>query len=521
MNSQHNQARTTTLLLILDGYGLREKSEFNAIHNAKTPNFDHLWQNCGQAIQASGEDVGLPSGQMGNSEVGHMNIGAGRIVYQDFTRISKAIADGEFTCNPVINHGLKQAVSQGKAVHILGLLSPGGVHSHEDHIRALVDLSAKIGVKQIHVHAFLDGRDTPPKSAQPSITALEKQCKALSNESQSVSIASICGRFYAMDRDQRWDRVASAFNGIMHGQFSAQAASAHDGLHIAYQQDLTDEFVPMTQTDENYQGIQEDDVVIFANFRSDRAQELSAALSNPTFNDFDRGQPAKLGNFITMTQYSSTLKAQVAFPSSNPDNTLGEVLAQQQIPQLRLAETEKYAHVTFFMNAGRDEPFPLESRVLIPSPKVRTYDLAPAMSLTELTLQLCNAIETGEYGLIICNFANADMVGHTGDYDAAILAIEAIDKSLEQVVQSLKRVNGQALITADHGNAELMQDSHTGQPHTAHTNQPVPLIYVGPRPVQWQTVANPRLSDLAPTLLYLMNIEQPPQMTGRCLLKVL
>lgn len=513
--------RTPKLLLILDGFGIRESHDSNAIAGATTPHFDKLWnnQNHRRLLSASGLDVGLPPGQMGNSEVGHMNIGAGRILYQDLTKISKAITENALTQNTVLTNGVNVISSQHKALHILGLLSPGGVHSHEDHIFALAQYAKEQGIQTVYVHAFLDGRDTPPKSAQASIERLQQHLDALSSETQHLSIATVCGRFYAMDRDSRWERVEEAFNAIVLGQVRFQAENALEGLQQAYNRDETDEFVQSTRTNQQYSGVNPGDGILFANFRSDRAKELSAALFNQSFDGFKRTVTPELSCKITMTAYSDDIEADVAYPSEVPSDTLGEVISQANLRQLRLAETEKYAHVTFFMNAGLDQPWPQEERLLVASPNVRTYDEAPGMSLEEVTDKLCSALENKTHDMIICNFANADMVGHTGDYDAAVKAIESIDASLARVITSLAKVQGEALITADHGNAEQMADPTTSQPHTAHTSEPVPLIYVGPRSIQWHSVEDARLSDIAPSLLYLRGISQPSLMTGRCLLK--
>lgn len=515
--------QTPKVLLILDGFGIREEQDSNAIAGASTPHFDKLWgqQKSCRLLSASGLDVGLPAGQMGNSEVGHMNIGAGRILYQDLTKISKAISDGTLGFNPVLQKGFSQIKAQQKTLHILGLLSPGGVHSHQDHILALASLAKEQGIETLYVHAFLDGRDTPPKSASASLEKLQQHLESLNDENYHSSIATICGRFYAMDRDSRWDRVEQAFKAIVQGIVNFEALNALDGLQKAYDRDETDEFVQSTRTNPTYTGVNPNDGILFANFRSDRAKELSAALFNEDFIGFNRPTMPTLSTKITLTTYSEDLNAAVAFPGEVPKATLGEVFSQAGLRQLRLAETEKYAHVTFFMNAGLDQPWPGEERLLVPSPNVRTYDEAPSMSLEEVTAKLCNAIENQTHDLIICNFANADMVGHTGDYLATVKAIESIDASLGQVVESLQKVQGEALITADHGNAELMRNPQTLQPHTAHTSEPVPLIYVGPRTIHWLKIPEARLSDIAPTLLHLRGISQPQQMTGRCLLSVI
>jgi len=504
------------VLLILDGFGIREQTQHNAIANAKTPHWDQLWNSHPhRQISASGNDVGLPDGQMGNSEVGHMNIGAGRILYQDFTKISKAVVDKTLFANPILEPAMRAAVENGKAVHIAGLLSTGGVHSHQSHLFGLLQMAAEFGVKEIFLHGFLDGRDTPPQSALSSIQALQKFLTE-HNISQA-KLATVVGRFFSMDRDNRWERIAPAYNLLANGQADYQATNGKIAIEQAYARDETDEFVQATRVDADYQGMAEGDLLIFANFRSDRMKQLTRAFAQADFAEFETNK-TKLAAIITMTQYDSDLPVQVAYPSETPANTLGELLASANMKQLRLAETEKYAHVTFFMNGGKEAPWPLEDRILIDSPKVRTYDEAPAMSLPAVTDQLCQAIESASHRLIICNFANADMVGHTGNYSAAIQAIEAIDASLGRIMTSLEKVAGEMLLTADHGNAELMQDPETGEPFTAHTSLPVPLVYFGPREVTWQEVSNASLSDIAPSLLRLLELEQPKQMTGRCLL---
>ncbi|MFK0570568.1 2,3-bisphosphoglycerate-independent phosphoglycerate mutase [Endozoicomonas sp.] len=504
--------RTPTALIILDGYGHREEKESNAILAAKTPVMDRLWKdNPHSFVSGSGMDVGLPDGQMGNSEVGHMNLGAGRIVYQELTRITKAIKDGDFYENDVITAVVDKAVNAGKAVHIMGLVSPGGVHSHEDHIHAMVELAARRGAKEVYVHAFLDGRDTPPRSAEPSLAALD----ALLKEKGIGRVASLIGRYYAMDRDNRWDRVQQAYDLITDGKAEFSAATAVEGLKAAYERDENDEFVKATVTGDQAVRLNDGDALVFMNFRADRAREISRAFVDQDFDGFERTRVAGVAGFVTLTQYSADIDAPCAFSPSELVNTLGEYMEKLGKTQLRIAETEKYAHVTFFFSGGREEPFDGEKRVLVASPKVATYDLQPEMSAPELTDRLVQEIRSGAHDLIICNYANCDMVGHTGDFDAAVKAVEAVDESVGRVIAALGEVAGQCLITADHGNAEQMADPATGQAHTAHTCELVPLIYSGPQNIQLKAGV---LSDLAPTLLAMMKIDQPAEMSGKSLL---
>jgi len=496
-------------LIIMDGWGYSEQPENNAILAANTPVWDSLWQNYPHTlIDASGAGVGLPSDQMGNSEVGHLNIGAGRVVYQEFTRVSRAIQTGSFFTNHVLTDAVDAAIAQDKAVHILGLLSAGGVHSHEEHLQAMVELAVKRGAKKVYLHAFLDGRDTPPKSAQSSIDLMEQTFKKLGGG----QFASIIGRFYAMDRDQRWNRVAKAFNLISDGKAEFHAASASSALEMAYSREETDEFVKATSiTDESGAAItvNDDDAVIFMNFRSDRARELTECFIKPDFDGFERSRNIKLARFVTLTEYKKDFTAPIAFPSEKLNNVLGDYVSSLGLRQLRIAETEKYAHVTFFFNGGRDLPFEGEDRILIPSPQIDTYDQQPSMSAPEVADQLAKAITSNKYDMIICNFANADMVGHTGNFDAAVKAIEALDNCLGKVWSALKEVGGEMLVTADHGNAELMLNEATGQAHTAHTSNLVPFIYAG-RPASCTQQGT--LSDIAPTMLTLMGLPIPSEM---------
>ncbi len=508
-----NPEKKPFVLLILDGWGYRETTENNAIANAATPVMDELWETCPHTlISGSGLDVGLPDGQMGNSEVGHVNLGAGRVVYQDFTRITKAIQDGEFASNPVISSNIQSAVKQNKAIHIMGLLSPGGVHSHNDHIFALIRAAAAQGAKQIYLHAFLDGRDTPPRSAEASL----QKADALFTELGVGKTASLVGRYYAMDRDKRWDRVQSAYDLLTLGQSDFHADDAEAALHAAYARDENDEFVKTTIIGKPAP-IEDGDVLFFANFRSDRARQISRAFLDNDFDGFERTKTPALSGFVSLTQYAADIKSQVAFPPEGLNNVLGEWLADHQRTQLRISETEKYAHVTFFFSGGREENYDGEERILIPSPDVATYDLQPEMNSEELTNKLVAAIESQQYDFIVCNYPNGDMVGHTGVYAAALKACEAVDTCVGRVVEALRNIGGECLITADHGNAEQMQDPSTGQAHTAHTSELVPFIYVG-RDAKSREGAT--LSDVAPTILHLMGMEQPEEMTGSPIMNV-
>ncbi|MBK4714364.1 MULTISPECIES: 2,3-bisphosphoglycerate-independent phosphoglycerate mutase [Tenebrionibacter/Tenebrionicola group] len=501
------------VLVILDGYGYREDQQDNAISNARTPVMDTLWrQRPHTLIDASGLEVGLPDRQMGNSEVGHVNLGAGRIVYQDLTRLDVEIKEGAFFENAVLTRAVDNAVAAGKAVHIMGLLSAGGVHSHEDHILAMVDLAAKRGAEKIYLHAFLDGRDTPPRSAEATLKRFEDKFASLGKG----RVASIIGRYFAMDRDNRWDRVELAYDLMTLAQGEFQADSAVAGLKAAYARDENDEFVKPTTiraAGEESAVMEDGDALIFMNFRADRARQITRAFVNAEFDGFNRKKVVKFCDFVMLTEYAADIKTACAYPPSALLNTFGEWMAKQGKTQLRISETEKYAHVTFFFNGGVEAPFNGEERILINSPKVATYDLQPEMSSEELTGKLVAAIESGKYDAIICNYPNGDMVGHTGVFDAAVKAVEALDRCIDQVTRAVQGVGGQLLITADHGNAEQMRDPSTGQAHTAHTNLPVPLIYVGDKTVK--AVDGGKLSDIAPTMLSLMNLEIPKEMTGK------
>ncbi|QIH05709.1 MULTISPECIES: 2,3-bisphosphoglycerate-independent phosphoglycerate mutase [unclassified Pseudomonas] len=500
------------VLMILDGFGHSESHESNAVYAANKPVLDRLCASVPNGlISGSGMDVGLPDGQMGNSEVGHMNLGAGRVVYQDFTRVTKAIRDGEFFENPTICAAVDKAVAAGKAVHILGLLSDGGVHSHQDHLVAMAELAFKRGAEKIYLHAFLDGRDTPPKSAQSSIELLDETFKTLGKG----RIASLIGRYFAMDRDNRWDRVAQAYNLIVDGQGQFSAATAQQGLQAAYERDESDEFVKATTIGEPVK-VEDGDAVVFMNFRADRARELSRVFVENDFKEFERARQPKLAGFVMLTQYAASIPAPAAFAPSSLENVLGDYLAKNGKTQLRIAETEKYAHVTFFFSGGREEPFPGEERILIPSPKVATYDLQPEMSAPEVTDKIVDAIEHQRYDVIIVNYANGDMVGHSGVFEAAVKAVECLDLCVGRIVDALEKVGGEALITADHGNVEQMSDETTGQAHTAHTTEPVPFIYVGKRPLKVREGGV--LADVAPTMLKLLDLPQPAEMTGKSIL---
>jgi 2,3-bisphosphoglycerate-independent phosphoglycerate mutase len=515
--SNRPQTPPTTILIVLDGWGHNESTEHNAIAAARTPNWDRLWSEAPHSlISGSGEDVGLPAGQMGNSEVGHMNLGAGRIVYQELTRIDKAIKTGSFNDNPALTAACDKARDSDSTLHLMGLLSPGGVHSHEQHIFAAVDLAAARGVKQVCLHAFLDGRDTPPRSAGPSLERAEAKLA----EHGYRPIASIIGRYYAMDRDNRWDRVEQAYQLLTAGDSDYEADSAGAALEAAYARDENDEFVKATcipAADGSRGIIRDNDVVIFMNFRADRARQISRALLHDDFDGFKRRQRPQLADFVTLTKYADDIKTSCAYAPEDLHNSFGEYLAALGKKQLRLAETEKYAHVTFFFSGGREEPFDGEERILVPSPKVATYDLQPEMSAPEVTDKLVEAIGSGRYDAIICNYANGDMVGHSGIFDAAVKAVECVDQCLGRILDALKVSGSQCLITADHGNVERMQDDSTGQAHTAHTTEPVPLVYAGPRQLR---LDDGILSDIAPTLLRLMDLEVPPEMTGRNLAQI-
>ena len=501
------------VLIILDGWGYREDPQDNAIFHARKPTWDQLWSSAPKAlISGSGLDVGLPAGQFGNSEVGHMALGSGRVDFQSITRIDLDIEQGTFFTNPVYTAAIDKAIAAGKAVHVLGLLSSGGVHSHENHIHAMVELAAKRGAKQVYVHAFLDGRDTPPRSAENSLRALSAKMAQL----QCGRIATIIGRFFAMDRDNRWDRVQSAYDLMTQAKADYRADSAVDGLRAAYERGEDDEFVKATviqKSGDNAVAISDGDAVIFMNFRADRAREITRAFVQKDFTGFVRARCPQLAAFVMTTEYAADIDALCAYPSQTMTNSLGEYLSKLNKTQLRIAETEKYAHVTFFFSGGREELFPGEERILVPSPHVATYDQQPEMSAPAVTDKLVEAIKSGKFDLIVCNYANGDMVGHTGIFAAAVKAVEALDTCLGRVVAAVREVDGEALITADHGNCEQMMDYDSGQVHTQHTTDLVPFIYIGSRQLTLQPNGG-KLADVAPTLLALMGIPQPAEMTG-------
>ncbi|NOY70784.1 MAG: 2,3-bisphosphoglycerate-independent phosphoglycerate mutase [Gammaproteobacteria bacterium] len=504
------------ILLILDGWGYSENRYGNAILGAKTPTWDKLWSIYPHTlINCSGTEVGLPSDQMGNSEVGHLNLGAGRVIYQEYSRINKALEEGSFFTNDSLCQSIDQAVSQDKAVHILGLLSPGGVHSHEQQIHALVKLAADRGAKKLYVHAFLDGRDCAPKSAARSLHLMETVFERLGQG----QFASIIGRYYAMDRDHRWPRIQLAYDLITAGTSDYTATTAIAGLDAAYERGETDEFVKATRVSSNNAEtirVNDGDTVIFANYRSDRARQLTRAFIEKKFTGFTRQVTPKLSSFVSLTEYNKDFQCVVAYPATSIRNGFGEYIATKGLRQLRIAETEKYAHVTFFFNGGEEAAYEGEDRILVPSPDVATYDLEPEMSAHEVTEKLCTAIANKTYDTIICNYANPDMVGHTGDYTATVKAIEVIDQCLGTILQSVIAVDGAMLITADHGNAEQLYADENQSPHTAHTTNLVPLIYVGRSA---ELAARGTLADVAPTLLDLLGLEQPGEMSGRSLIK--
>ncbi len=504
------------LLLILDGFGCRSERAHNAIAQANKPNWQSLWTTYPHTlINASEAAVGLPSGQMGNSEVGHLNIGAGRVVYQEYTRIDHAIDTGYFFSNPTLMRACATARDSGKTMHILGLLSDGGVHSHERHIHAMLELARREGVQRVSIHAFLDGRDTSPKIAESYIARMEAKLQ----EAHLGRIVSIIGRYYAMDRDRRWQRVKKAYDLLTQGVAPYRAETAMEALNLAYARGETDEFVDATAVGPKREAparMQDGDVLVFMNFRSDRARQLSRTFIEPDFAEFEREYVPKLAMICTLTGYSDEFHVDVAFPPERIRNGFGEYISNLGLHQLRIAETEKYPHVTFFFNGGEEVSYPGEDRILVPSPDVDTYDLKPEMSAYEVTDRLIAAINRKQYDAIICNYANADMVGHTGDIHAATRAIETIDDCLGKVVEAQLARGGEMLITADHGNAEFMMDMNTGQPHTAHTINQVPLVYVGRRHAHLAETG--ALEDVSPTLLKMMGLPQPQEMTGEALI---
>jgi 2,3-bisphosphoglycerate-independent phosphoglycerate mutase len=509
-------SKKPTVLMIMDGYGLNDKVEGNAVAQAKTPVVDQLMKDYPFVKgNASGLAVGLPDGQMGNSEVGHLNMGAGRIVYQDLTKITKAIQDGDFFENKALLSACENVKEHDSSLHLMGLMSDGGVHSHIEHVFGLLELAKRQGIKNVYVHCFLDGRDTPPASGKEYVETLEAKMKELG----VGKVASVMGRYYAMDRDNRWDRVEKAYNALVYGE-GVTAESAPAGIQASYDQEVTDEFVLPTVVVENgapVATIKENDSVIFYNFRPDRAREITRTFCIDDFDGFDRGERVKT-TYVCFTEYDVTIpNKQVAFVKEEITNTFGEFLAKNGLKQARIAETEKYAHVTFFFNGGVEEPNEGEDRILVKSPKVATYDLKPEMSAYEVCDKLVEAIKSLKYDVIIINFANPDMVGHTGVQEAAIKAIEAVDECVGRTVDAIKEVNGQMFICADHGNAEQLIDYETGEPFTAHTTNPVPFILVNADPA-YKLREGGCLADIAPTLIELMGMEQPAEMTGKSLL---
>ncbi|MEH6568044.1 MAG: 2,3-bisphosphoglycerate-independent phosphoglycerate mutase [Halioglobus sp.] len=511
--------KKTTALIILDGWGHREETRDNAIAHAHTPNWDRLWSQAPHTlISASGLDVGLPDGQMGNSEVGHMSLGSGRVVYQNISRIDKAIADGSFNSNSAYVSAIDKATAAGGAVHILGLLSPGGVHSHENQIMAAIKLAAERGATAVYVHAFLDGRDTPPRSAAHSLEKVDDLLSSLN----CGRIATIIGRYYAMDRDNRWDRIEMAYQLLTQGKSDYSATTAVEGLKAAYQRDENDEFVKATvicNSNDEPALVADNDAILFMNFRSDRARQLTHTFVDRGFDKFERQLVPALCDFVMTTEYAADIDTPIAFPSESLNNVLGDHLAQLGKTQLRIAETEKYAHVTFFFSGGREALFEGEERIMIPSPDVATYDLKPEMSAPELTDKLVEAIASGRHDLIVCNYANGDMVGHTGVFEAAIKAAETLDICLKRVESALLENGGQALVTADHGNCEQMTDYESGQQHTQHTTELVPLVYIGSNPATLDASGG-ILADIAPTLLAMMGLPVPEEMTGNNLVEI-
>lgn len=512
-------AAPITALIILDGFGHRDAVAYNAIRTDGAVHFKKLWENYPHTyIQASGLDVGLPAGQMGNSEVGHLNIGAGRIVYQELTRITKSIEDGDFFRNPAFLKAMDNCKQKKAALHLMGLCSDGGVHSHLEHLYALVQMAKEQGLSKVYIHCFMDGRDTPPRSGEGYIRQLEEKL----NEIGAGEIATVSGRYYAMDRDNRFERVERTYAALVYGEgFTAE--SGHEAMEKSYARGDSDEFVQPTVILKNGKPVatvQPDDSIIFFNFRPDRARELTRAFLFVDFDGFERKKGFFPLTYVSMTQYDKTFedKLSVAFKPETLQNTLGQYLAKLHKTQLRIAETEKYAHVTFFFNGGVEAPNPLEDRCLIPSPKVATYDLKPEMSAYEVTEEAVKRIDSGKYDVMILNFANPDMVGHTGVMEAAVKAVHAVDACLEKVVDAILRQGGRCIITADHGNCEYMWDEKQNAPFTAHTTNPVPCVLVDDTRKNVKLRSDGRLSDLSPTLLDLMGVEKPAEMTGNTLI---
>lgn len=505
------QRRRPVMLVILDGWGWREDGADNAVRQARTPNFDRLWESCPHAfLKTSGRDVGLPPGQMGNSEVGHLNIGAGRVVMQDLPRIGDAVGSGEIEQQPAVQDLIAKLKRSGGVCHLMGLVSPGGVHSHQDHAVGMAKILAKAGVP-VRVHVWTDGRDTPPQSAAADVA------RFVAALPPGTDIATVCGRYYAMDRDKRWERVAKAYAAMVEAdapKFSDAAAV----IAAAYADKKFDEFV-IPAVIGGYAGMRDGDGILCFNFRADRVREILTAMLDPAFTGFARQRVVKFATAVEMTEYSDDLAArmQTIFPSQSLTKILGEVVSAAGRTQLRTAETEKYPHVTYFLNGGREQPFAGEDRIMVPSPKVATYDLQPEMSAPELTDKVVGAIDSGKYDLIVLNYANPDMVGHTGSLPAAVKAVETVDTGLGRIADAIERAGGALLVTADHGNCELMRDPDTGGPHTAHTTNPVPVFLLGAR--NRALITEGRLADIAPTLLELMDLPKPAEMTGVSLLR--
>lgn len=504
------------ILIVLDGWGYREERTDNAIAAATTPVWDQLLAtHTHTLLHASEAAVGLPSSQMGNSEVGHLNLGAGRVVYQEYTRINRAISSGAFFTNKTLTDAVDLAKERGSAIHILGLLSPGGVHSHEHHIHAMAELAIRRGAREVYLHASLDGRDTLPRSAASSLRAIDERFRTLKNG----RLVSVIGRYYSMDRDHRWPRIQAAYDLLTLAKAEYSARSGEEALANAYARGESDEFVKPTVIVPDGAApvcIRDGDVVVFMNFRSDRARQIARPFIQDDFDGFTRAARPKLACFVSLTEYQAEFQVPVAFPPERLTNVLGAYLASSGKRQLRIAETEKYAHVTFFFNGGVEQPFDGEERLLVPSPTdVRTYNLKPEMSAPRLTDEIVRAIRERQYDVIICNYANPDMVGHTGDFEATVRAITVLDTCLGRVCAAAREVGGEILITADHGNAEQMRDTESGQAHTAHTINPVPLVYVGRRA---NIASGGSLQDVAPTLLNLLGLPIPSEMTGQPLL---
>ena len=502
--------KTPTILIIMDGFGLRDSDQGNAVHAAKTPVLDKLFsENPCSRLSASGLDVGLPDGQMGNSEVGHTNIGAGRVVFQDLPKISKAITDGDFFQNKAYLEAMTAARDAGKAVHIMGLTSDGGVHSHLEHMKAAVKMASELGCDPVYVHCFLDGRDVPPTSGKGYAAEMKQVC-----DQYGAEIATVAGRYYAMDRDTNWDRVEKAYAAMVYGESAEFNPDPVDAVQKSYDAGVTDEFVIPVVCARDAR-IEKGDAVIFMNFRPDRAREITRTLVDPDFTGFERKNGYFPVHFVCTTSYDASMpNVEVAFPKESLHNIFGEYISQNGLTQLRIAETEKYAHVTFFFNGGVEQTFPGEDRCLVPSPKVATYDLKPEMSAYEVCDQCVERIKSGKYDVIILNFANCDMVGHTGVFEAAVQAVEAVDTCVGRVVQAISDMGGIALITADHGNAEQMLQDDGVSPFTAHTTNLVPFCIVGAD----VKLKDGRLADIAPTMLDLMGLEKPAEMTGSSLI---